>query len=73
MEGINRVGRPCELPCMAASLMPEHQAPDQDGSCHSLDTEPDGSPMDGGLKKGSHTVCEGSDDCPLPRAWDHGV
>ena len=44
---------------MAASLMLEHQAPQQDVSSHGLDTEPDGGPMDGGHRKGSHTVCEG--------------
>ena len=38
---IYRVGCPCWLPCMAHSLMLEHQAPEQDGSSHSLDTEMD--------------------------------
>ena len=55
---IYRVGCPCWLPCMAHSLMLEHQAPEQDGSSHSLDTEMDRGPVDGSNRKGSRTVCE---------------
>lgn len=59
MGDISGVGPLCGPPCMAASLMLEYQAPEQDGNYHSLDTETDGGPMDGGHKKWSHTVCEG--------------
>ena len=59
MVSISGVGRPCGPPCVAATLMLEHRAPEQDGNCHSLDTEPDGGPMDGGHRKGSYTVYEG--------------
>ena len=56
MVGISGMGHPCGPPCMAASLMLEYQALEQDGSSHSLDTELDGVPMDGSHRKECHTV-----------------
>lgn len=64
MGGISGVGCLCGLPCMAASLMLEHQAPGQDGSSHSLDTA--GWNSHGWQSQERATLCEGPGQPPPP-------